>query len=107
MDNTKKIIFILLIVISTTLAIDTINIKNAKKELYEVASVVNKDIIKYSTLREEMVFELKDNYKIDLTVIKNESNILTYKMSRKLDFSITTLSSNDIYIIQRVWTGFL
>ena len=30
MDNTKKIIFILLIVISTTLAIDTINIKNAK-----------------------------------------------------------------------------
>lgn len=104
--ETNKFLFPILAILLIGLRIDTTKISSIKNELYLVADSVNKDILKYGYLREEIKTDLKDHYFIEIEEISNEGDLLTYSMSKEYK-PLSFIKLNQISITQTVWTNFI
>lgn len=104
--ETNKFLFPIFAILLIGLGIDTTKISSIKNELYLVADSVNKDILKYGYLREEIKTDLKDHYFIEIEEISNEGDLLTYSMSKKYK-PLSFIKLNQISITQTVWTNFI
>lgn len=102
----SKVLLSILLICSLGVVIDVSSITNIKKELYIIADSINKDILKYGFIREEIKSELEESYYVEIEEISNEGNLLSYQLSKEYS-SLIFINGNKVSIIEKVWVNYI
>lgn len=102
----SKVLLSILLICSLGAVIDVSSITNIKKELYIIANSINKDILKYGFIREEIKSELGENYYVEIEEISNDGNLLSYQLSKEYS-SLIFINGNKVSIIETVWVNYI
>ncbi len=103
----SKLLLPLLLIFSLGVVVDVSSITDIKKELYTIADSINKDILKYGFIREEIKSELEENYYVEIKEISNEGSLLCYQLSKEYSSLTLITAGNKVSINQTVWVNYI